>query len=185
MLPSTSKNINKTLISTLSWLFNDFLSLKTDVVVQVPTKSKKQKTFKTAYFFLASWEPLTLVYPYSPNPSVSDASCSSTSATWWRASPWSWWGWPLSTTTGTGCSSLADFSALLPPSPQPATGEISCCIAANTNRHRYLIVLTCTPSRRVPYRSASVHVPTPYHKYPFVRARCGAGQWSRSGTRTR
>ncbi len=39
----SSKIVRKTLISTVLWLFLDFLSLKNDV--NVPSKSNKQKTF--------------------------------------------------------------------------------------------------------------------------------------------
>ncbi len=51
ILPTTSKKINKTLISTILWLLFDFLSMKTDV--NVPSKSNKQKKlWKKKYFFV-------------------------------------------------------------------------------------------------------------------------------------
>ncbi len=47
----------KNWISTILWLLNDFLSMKTDV--NVILKSNKQKIFeKNNLFLLASWKPL-------------------------------------------------------------------------------------------------------------------------------
>jgi hypothetical protein len=45
MLLSPFKNRKKTLIPTALWLLFDFLSLKNDVNVPVPSKSNKQKNF--------------------------------------------------------------------------------------------------------------------------------------------
>ncbi len=51
ILPSTSKKIKQTLISTLLWLLNDFLMLSLNTDVNVPTEWSKQKIRKTYFLF--------------------------------------------------------------------------------------------------------------------------------------
>ncbi len=44
ILPSTSKKVRKTLISTILWLLVDFLSMKTEVYLQKVIRKKTSKT---------------------------------------------------------------------------------------------------------------------------------------------
>ncbi len=65
------------MVSNVLWLFNDMLSLKTDVNVHsVRNKQKKLREYRT-YFLLASWKPLASrirspVYPKDPYQNVTD-----------------------------------------------------------------------------------------------------------------